>query len=53
MKKTYLKPETLTVKVVPQQMIAASDLTKQEGYAKKDSKVYGRQSSFSGWSEEE
>ena len=49
MKKTYLKPEVLTVKIVPQQVIA---LSKVEGNATSGT-VYGRGNSFSDWDDEE
>lgn len=49
MKKTYLKPKALTVKIVPQQVIALSRI---EGKATNNT-VYGRGAEFSDWSEDE
>ena len=50
MKKTYLKPTSLTVKVAPQQLIC---LSKTDDPALKTGKVYGRESRFSEYDEEE
>ena len=49
MKKTYLKPKALTVKIVHKVMLGTSDTTK----ARKNVEVLSRESSFSDWSEDE
>ena len=48
MKKTYLKPTSLTVKIVPQQMIALS----KQGEADPEGTVYGRRGRFSKWEDD-
>lgn len=52
MKKTYLNPTLTVVNVQPAQFIAASEDVKV-GSTYSGTKVLGRQSSFSGWTEEE
>ena len=48
MKKTYLKPESLTVKIAHNLMLTAS-----EGAALQNGEVLGRESSFSDWEDEQ
>jgi len=50
MKKTYLKPNALVVKVEPQRVIALSMV---EGQADMNKPVYSREARFSDWDEEE
>jgi len=50
MKKTYLKPNALVVKVETQQFIA---LSKVEGEADPNGEVLSRRSRFSAWDEDE
>ena len=48
MKKKYLKPESLTVKIAQNLMLITSDTPAQQG-----GEVLGRRSSFSDWGEED
>lgn len=50
MKKTYLKPNALVVKVETQQFIA---LSKVEGEANPDGEVLSRRGRFSSWEEDD